>query len=777
MERAPRRRRHEHPTEHGHPTEHEHPSGQARFAGRGVDAVCQIAIGLAIFGVYLGVAHGLAVSRSAADARGADLLAAERWLHIAATEPLNNALRGHTALEILAAWEYATTYIITTFGLLGVLWARADPTYRWARDSLAVTTLLGVACFALWPTTPPRLLPGERFVDIVAIHHPPLSWGGGPVSAGANQFAAMPSLHVAWAVWMVVASMRARRVGPAGRAFGAAHLGVTMLVVLATANHYVLDLVAGGAAVAVAAPVAGGMGRRATASGTRRVAAADELFLHVQTATNPQYVGGVAVLDTSLGAPPTLDALRRHVAARLSAMSRLTRRVVPAGRLRHHRWASDGDIDLSWHVRETHLPAPGGQAALDGLVARLSVTPLDPDRPPWRIWLVRGLGAHRVAVVVIVHHAVADGLGVVALLRHLLDLPSPPDPHRPQDLHPPPDLHAPTDPHLPANLHGPTDLRSPTNLHPPADSVTTSPGGPAPGPGRARRLARVARTPVTRPATVVSGLVSLARDGAAPPMTLSGPLGRSRAYLTTSWSLPAVRSCAHRLEVTVTDLLLAAVGSAATAAVAAAGEEPSGQVLRAAVPVTMRMPGSNQHGVPRGPGNLTAALRLDVPLGPMPPDRRAEQITRRARGRRASGRLPASAAALRLMGALPAPLHRAAARSVYRARFFTAIVSNMRGAPRPLELLGCPLRDVFPIVPLAAQVPLSVGALGWNDRYCVAATVDPARLDPVLFGTALRAALAELTSPELTSPELTSAELTGRARTSPPPGRPLARSA
>ncbi|WP_165615418.1 bifunctional phosphatase PAP2/O-acyltransferase family protein [Parafrankia irregularis] len=711
--------------------------------------MCQIAIGLAIFGVYLGVAHGLAVSRSAADARGADLLAVERWLHIAATEPLNNALRGHTALEILAAWEYATTYIITTFGLLGVLWARADPTYRWARDSLAVTTLLGVACFALWPTAPPRLLPGERFVDIVAIHHPPLSWGGGPVSAGANQFAAMPSLHVAWAVWMVVASMRARRVGPAGRAFGAAHLGVTMLVVLATANHYVLDLVAGGAAVAVAAPVASGMGRWATASGTRRVAAADELFLHVQTATNPQYVGGVAMLDTSLGPAPTLDALRRHLAARLSAMSRLTRRVVPAGRLRHHRWASDGDIDLSWHVRETHLPAPGGQVALDGLVARLSVTPLDPDRPPWRIWLVRGLGAHRVAVVVIVHHAVADGLGVVALLRHLLDLPSPPDPH------------------CPADLRTPTDLHPSPDLHPSADSVTTSPDGPAPGPERARRLARAARTPVTRPATVVSGLVSLARDGAAPPMTLSGPLGRSRAYLTTAWSLPAVRSCAHRLEVTVTDLLLAAVGSAATAAVAAAGEEPSGQVLRAAVPVTMRMPGSDQHGVPRGPGNLTAALRLDVPLGPMPPDRRAEQITRRARDRRASGRLPASAAALRLMGALPAPLHRAAARSVYRARFFTAIVSNMRGAPRPLELLGCPLRDVFPIVPLAAQVPLSVGALGWNDRYCVAATVDPARLDPVLFGTALRAALAELTSPELT----------GRARTSPPPGRPLARSA
>ncbi|WP_396230891.1 phosphatase PAP2 family protein [Frankia sp. EI5c] len=643
--------------------------------------------------------HGVAVSRAAADSRGEDLLAAERWLHIAATEPLNLALRGHPTLEILAAWEYATTYIITTFGLLGVLWARADPAYRWARDSLAATTLLGLACFALWPTSPPRLLPGEPFVDIVAIHHPPLSWGGGPVSAGANQFAAMPSLHAAWAVWVVVASLRAHRVGPAGRAFGAAHLGVTVLVVLATANHYVLDLVAGGAAVAIAVVVADQLARRRR---TPRVAAADEIFLQVQTPTNPQYVGGVAVLDTAATPAPTLDTLRAHVERRLPAVPRLTRRVRPAGPLRHHRWAADPHPDLSWHVQETTLPGrggAGGQPALDRLVATLCATPLDAGRPPWRIWLVHGLGEQRSAVVVVVHHAVADGLGVVAMLRHLLDVGSPAAPGAPVA---------------------------------PADQPGRLPG-------------RLLRRCVARPVAVAGGLVSLARDGAAPPVTLSGPLGPSRAYLTSAWSLPALRSRAGGLDVRVTDLLLAAVGDAATAAVAATGARPAGQVLRAAVPVTMRIPGADHRGVPRGPGNLTAALRLDIPLGPMPVARRAELVAQAARGRRTSGRLPASAAVLRLMGALPNNLHRTAARSVYRARYFTAIVSNMRGAPGPLTLLGCPLREVFPIVPLAAQVPISVGALGWNGRYCVAATVDPARVDPVVFAAALRAALADLT--------------------------------
>ncbi|WP_195905317.1 wax ester/triacylglycerol synthase domain-containing protein [Parafrankia elaeagni] len=452
------------------------------------------------------------------------------------------------------------------------------------------------------------------------------------------------------------------------------------------------------------------------AARARRVAAADEFFLHVQTPDNPQYVGGVAILDTSAAPPPTVEALRGHLAERLPAMSRLTRRLRPAGRARHHRWVAGGQLDLAWHVQETALPGRGGRPALDELVATLGTTPLDPDRPPWRIWLVHGPDLHRTAVVVIVHHAVADGLGVVALLRNLLDAPG--------------------------------------AIPPTAAGEAT----PRPACRAARRaVAPAAHACLTRPVAVVQGLVSLGRDAAAPPMSLCGPLSRSRAYLTSTWSLPRLRACADRLDVRMTDLLLAAVGQAAARAVAATGEEPAGQVLRAAVPVTLSLPGPAGPGVPRGPGNRTAALRLDVPLGPMPAARRAEQVGRAARGRRTSAGLLASTAAVRLMGVLPPSLHRAAVRSVYQARFFTAIVSNMRGAPRPLELLGRPLLDVHPIVPLAARVPISVGALGWNDRYCVAATVDPALVDPALvdpaaFAAGLNDALAALSAPYRAAP-------------------------
>ena len=705
-----------------------------RFAGRGGEALREVSLGLAIFGLYLGVAHGLSVSRAEADARGADLLSAERWLHLAATEPLNRALTGHSKLEMLAAWEYATTYIITTFGLLGILWARADPAYRWARNSLAVTTLIGVGCFALWPTTPPRLLPGEQFVDTVAVHHPPMSWGGGPVSAGANQFAAMPSLHTAWAVWVVVATMRSRRRTAGGLAFGVAHLGVTVLVVLATANHYVLDVAAGVAVVLVSMPIASMLETRAVRRRTEpRVAAADELFLHVETPTNPQYVGGVAILDTSRSDPPDLAELRRHVEARLPEMARLTRRLRPAGRWRHHRWTPARTVDLSWHVQETVLAAPGGRAALNEFVAQASTTLLDTGRPPWRLWLVHGVEADRSAVVVVVHHAVADGLGVVALLRHLLD---------------PPPAAGPAGPPAPRAARARADGQAGTRPQQRTGLGQAGPGGSGPGrPGLPRRLGQRVALGVGRPFVMFAGLIGLGRDGHAPQLALCGPLSPNRRYLTATLPLDSLRAAADRLGVRITDLLLAVVGEAVGAALTAGGRSRSGQVLRAAVPVTMRAPGQDAEGRPVGPGNLTAAVRLDVPLETMPVAHRARLVAAWAGRRRGAGRLLASAAVLRVLGALPAGAHRRTVRAAYQARFFTAIVSNMRGVAEPLRLLDLPLLDVYPILPLAEGVPVSVGALGWNGQYCMAATVDPGRIDPEAFAAGLQAGFAGLLAP------------------------------
>jgi hypothetical protein len=119
--------------------------------------------------------------------------------------------------------------------------------------------------FWLYPMAPPRLLPGVGFVDVVAATGSPGSTHSGPLAQHANELAAMPSLHLAWAVWTAWAAWRMLR----GRRFAAAvwaYPVVTAAVVLATGNHFVADVVAGAALTAVMVPVVD----RVTAVGRRR---------------------------------------------------------------------------------------------------------------------------------------------------------------------------------------------------------------------------------------------------------------------------------------------------------------------------------------------------------------------------------------------------------------------------------------------------------------------------------------------------------------------------
>ncbi|MWA04718.1 hypothetical protein F8568_030975, partial [Actinomadura sp. LD22] len=212
--------------------------------GRAAAAAREIAAGLAVLAVYLAFTHAFAGARAVSDAHGRSLLALERWAHLDVGHQLNGVLIRHGWLGALAAWEYATTYVLATFGFVGYLWWRRSPAYPWARNMLIWITLIAICCFAAWPSTPPRLLPGEGYTDIIALHHPPATWGTGAVSAGANPYAAMPSLHIGWVAWIGVAAVRAR-CGAAVACLCALHLVVTGLVIVATAAHYVVDIPGG----------------------------------------------------------------------------------------------------------------------------------------------------------------------------------------------------------------------------------------------------------------------------------------------------------------------------------------------------------------------------------------------------------------------------------------------------------------------------------------------------------------------------------------------------
>lgn len=189
----------------------------------------------------------LAESRVAVGIHNADrVLALERPLHIAAELPVNVWVARHHVLSLMTSYCYQFAHEGITLGVLVACWWLRPHAYRVARNALVAINVVGLTVFALFPVTPPRLLPGGGFADLVA----KAGFGtthGGPVSA--DQFAAMPSLHLAWATWTaVVLYLWWRR--PLLRLLAVAYPFVITFVVIATANHYVLDVVAG---VAVAA--------------------------------------------------------------------------------------------------------------------------------------------------------------------------------------------------------------------------------------------------------------------------------------------------------------------------------------------------------------------------------------------------------------------------------------------------------------------------------------------------------------------------------------------
>ncbi|MFB4311429.1 phosphatase PAP2 family protein [Actinomadura sp. GTD37] len=657
------------------------PGEQDADGGRAASAAREIVAALAVLVVYLVFTHAFSGDRATSDAHGRALLEFERWAHLDAERPLNELLVRHGRLGALAAWEYATTYVIGTFGFLAWLWWRRNPVYAWARNTLILVTLIAICCFALWPATPPRLLPGEGYTDVIALHHPPATWGTGVVSAGANPYAAMPSLHIGWVAWIGVAAVRAR-CGPFFTWLCALHLAVTGLVIVATSAHYVVDIPGGLLLVPAAAAAerarAGLAGRLRPPDGAppasgrgQRMAAADSFFLHVETRDLPQAVGGVVEFA---GPAPPAERVRAALAERLPRLPRLTLRVRPGGAFRRPRWARTGAVDLSLHVREVDLPVPG-RRALDGLVARLAAEPLDRGRPLWRCWLVRRGPGGPDAAVFLFHHAVADGHGAVGILRAILEP-------------------APLEPAIP-------------------DAVPLKAEGPR-GPGR-----------LARAAAVLQGLALPGLGVAARTVSVRETLGPERVFGTATLPLDRVRAVASAAGAGVTEVLLALVGEVVADVLERRGERADGRPLRAAVPMPPRAPARPGRGRTAVPGNMAAVLPLDVPVDPMPVRDRLAAVREAAERRRASGRAVAGGAALRLMGALPPPLHARAARGVYRAGAIGGIVSHMPGPQSPTSLAGARLGGVHPVLPLAAGAPFAVGALSWNGDLHVSVTAEP----------------------------------------------------
>ena len=168
----------------------------------------------------------------------------EKSLGLAFEEAVNHAVNSVTWLIVAMNYYYATLHFVITIGVLVWLYRRQPGRYAASRTVLFATTGVALVGYYLYPLAPPRLMNGQSFVDTVLVHQTWGSMASGNLKHMSNQYAAMPSMHIGWSLWcglMIFFLARA----PWAKILGMVYPAVTLVVIVATANHFWLDAVGG----------------------------------------------------------------------------------------------------------------------------------------------------------------------------------------------------------------------------------------------------------------------------------------------------------------------------------------------------------------------------------------------------------------------------------------------------------------------------------------------------------------------------------------------------
>jgi hypothetical protein len=168
----------------------------------------------------------------------------EHALGIGVEQSVNHAVNSVNWLIVGMNYYYATLHFVITLGVLVWLYRWHPGRYAATRLVLFATTGVALLGYYLFPLAPPRLMGGGRFVDTVAVHHTWGSMASGDLKHMSNQYAAMPSMHIGWSLWCGLTIFALASV-PWVRVLGLLYPGATLLVIVATANHFWLDAVGG----------------------------------------------------------------------------------------------------------------------------------------------------------------------------------------------------------------------------------------------------------------------------------------------------------------------------------------------------------------------------------------------------------------------------------------------------------------------------------------------------------------------------------------------------
>jgi diacylglycerol O-acyltransferase len=412
-----------------------------------------------------------------------------------------------------------------------------------------------------------------------------------------------------------------------------------------------------------------------------RLSALDTSFLEVETPTAHMHVGWAAVFDPPEARErPSFDELLAHIGGRMSRAPRYRQRLaeVPLGAA-DPVWVDDPGFRVERHVR--HSQSTDLSSLIDDVMSRQ----LRRDRPLWEVWVADRLADGRLAIVGKAHHCMVDGLAAVELATLLLD----PEPEPPA---PDPDSWTPAEPPGPLGLLADGLVHRASTLL----GVATTPLRLATRPREALRLPALA-------AETGRAVADSVRPGAG-ASRFTGRGSALRHLATARRPLEDLRGTARAVGASVNDVLLAAVAGGVHAFEVERGGSPA--PLKTMVPVSVR---SSDADGDDELGNRIAFVFVDLPCEEPDPLRRLETVAAEMATRKESGEPEGADVLLRLLAYVPRTLQHMFSRLASSPRTFDLTVSNIPGPREPLWMLGCELREAYPVVPMADQHAVSIG--------------------------------------------------------------------
>jgi WS/DGAT/MGAT family acyltransferase len=416
-----------------------------------------------------------------------------------------------------------------------------------------------------------------------------------------------------------------------------------------------------------------------------RLSALDVAFLCLENSA-PMHLGGVAVFDAGPGFRP--GRVATLLAARAQKVARLRQRIrstwMPPGGA---RWTAAGPFDVEYHIQRHQLRA-GSSDDLAALSGDLMAEPLDLSRPPWQLHLVTGLAGGRFAVVAKFHHALCDASGAIGLCHNLLDQP---------EGQPASPLHA-----------GATSTgsgRARTGPGPIAAAVRATTNAAA----QTLTAATTAASQTLTAASIASKVIGNVRVAPGSPL-LTRPTSARRVILARV-DETGLQQARQQFGGTSHDVLLSVVSGALRHWLATRGDPVNRLRLRALIPTSQR-----SRSTMDAAGNQLSGYLCDLPANEPDPAQRLRRVRASMDRHKAAGARSGAGALPVLAGFIAPAVHRVAAPLAGRGAglLFDIVVTTIPMPRIPLRLNGSPLRELYPLAPLAHGHGLAI-ALSRHD--------------------------------------------------------------